>query len=297
MLIPVILGITLFVYAIMSFATGDVAVVILGSDASAAELEAKRIELGLDQPMIIQYVNYMKDLLSGNFGNSWLTGVPVIEEMKVRVPVTLKIGVSAIALSTVVGIILGVISAVRQHKAVDYVSLFVALLFCSLPAFWVGLLSQVLFSIKLGWFPATGIEHGIKSYVLPVFTLCAATMGSKVRMTRSSMLDVLSQDYVRTSRAKGATETYTVVKHVVRNGLLPVITQVGASFAIILGGTTVTENVFSIAGVGTYLTNAVRSRDVPVVMGVLVMLSIMVCLVNLVTDLAYAWADPRVKLE
>lgn len=296
MLIPIIFGITLFVYLIMSLSGGDAASIILGSDATVEQLAAKRMELGLDKPIIVQYLNYMKDLLRGDFGSSWLSGKSVIEELRNRVPVTLTLGVFSITLSTVLGILLGVISAVKQHKAIDYISLFFALLLCSLPAFWVGLIAQVVFSIKLKWFPATGVDNGFISYVLPAVTLCAATLGSKVRMTRSSMLDVLSQDYVRTCKAKGAGEWYSVYHHVIRNGILPVITQVGASFATILGGTVVTENVFAIAGVGTYLTNAVQSRDVPVVMGVLVFISIMVCIVNLLTDLAYALADPRVKL-
>jgi len=296
MLIPIIIGITLFVYLIMSFAPGDAAVLILGSEATEEELVAKRIELGLDKPIIIQYLHYMKNLVRGDFGKSWITGGGVLEEFLHRAPVTLFLGGMSICLSTFIGIILGVVSAVRQHKLIDYFSLVLALLFCSLPAFWIALLAQVLFCIKLGWLPATGVDAGFKSYILPALTLCTASLGGKVRMTRSSMLDVLSQDYVRTSRAKGASETYTVMHHVLRNGMMPVITQVGMSFARVLGGSVVTETVFSMPGVGAYLTTAVRSRDVPVVMGVLVFMSIMICVVNLLTDLMYAWADPRVKL-
>lgn len=296
MLIPIVIGITLFVYLIMSFAPGDAAVLILGSEATEEELMIKRIELGLDKPIVIQYLNYLKNLVRGDFGKSWITGGGVLEEFLHRAPVTLLLGGMSICMSTFIGIILGVVSAVRQHKPIDYFSLVLALLFCSLPAFWIALLAQVLFCIKLGWLPATGVDAGFKSYVLPSLTLCTASLGGKVRMTRSSMLDVLSQDYVRTSRAKGASETYTVVHHVLRNGMMPVITQVGMSFARVLGSSVVTETVFSMPGVGAYLTTAVRSRDVPVVMGVLVFMSIMICVVNLLTDLMYAWADPRVKL-
>ncbi|PNV63554.1 peptide ABC transporter permease [Clostridium sp. chh4-2] len=296
MLIPIIIGITLFVYIIMSFAPGDAAVLILGNEATEQELQEKRVELGLDKPVIVQYGNYLKNLVKGDFGKSWITGGEVLQEFLHRAPVTLTLGGLSICLSTFIGILLGVVAAVRQHKPIDYISLVLALLFCSLPIFWVALLAQVLFSIKLGWLPATGVDAGFRSYILPALTLCTASLGAKLRMTRSSMLDVLSQDYVRTSRAKGASETYTVMNHVIRNGMMPVITQVGISFARVLGGSVVTETVFSMPGVGAYLTTAVRSRDVPVVMGVLVFMSIMICVVNLFTDLMYAWADPRVKL-
>lgn len=296
MLIPVIIGITLFVYIIMSFAPGDPAVLILGTEATEAELEAKRIELGLNQPVIAQYLDYMGNLLKGDFGTSWITGGSVLGEFLHRAPVTLTLGALAIFLSTLLGLAMGVVAAVRQHKPIDYFSLGLALLFCSLPSFWIALLAQVLFCIKLDWLPATGIDFGFKSYILPALTLCTASLGGKLRMTRSSMLDVLSQDYIRTSRAKGASETYTVLHHVIRNGMMPVVTQVGMSFAKVLGGSVITETVFSLPGVGAYLSTAVRSRDIPVVIGVLVFMSIMICIVNLLTDLVYAWVDPRVKL-
>ena len=296
MLIPTIIGITLFVYVIMSLAPGDAAVMILGTEATEAELEAKRVELGLDKPVMVQYLNYMGDLIRGDFGESWLSGENVLQGFLNRAPITLTLGAFAIFLSTVLGIGLGVIAAVYQHRTIDYISLVLALLLCSLPSFWLALLAQVLFSINLGWLPATGVDDGFLSYILPAFILCAASLGSKVRMTRSSMLDVLSQDYVRTSRAKGASEFYTVTHHVLRNGMMPVVTQVGMAFGRILGGSVVTETVFSLPGVGFFLTNAVRSRDVPVVLGVLIFMSITICIVNLITDLTYAWIDPRVKL-
>lgn len=296
MLIPIIIGITFFVYLILSVTPGDAASLILGAEATEAELAAKRAELGLDQPFVIQYLRYIGGLVRGDFGSSWLTGESVLNGFLRRAPVTLLLGAFSIALSTLLGIALGVIAAVRQHKFIDYFSLVIALVFCSLPAFWFALLVQVVFSINLGWLPSGGVDEGFRSFILPAATLCAASLGANVRMTRSSMLDVFSQDYVRTSRAKGASESYTVLHHVLRNGMMPVITQVGMAFARILGGTVVTESVFSLPGVGAYLTNAVRSRDVPVVLGVLVFMSIMICVVNLLTDLVYAWIDPRVKL-
>ncbi|GHV11578.1 peptide ABC transporter permease [Spirochaetia bacterium] len=296
MMIPVILGITLLVFGIMALAPGDPAQLIVGIEASFEQLEAKRHELGLDQPFLVRYGNYIINILHGDFGKSWLTGRDILKEFFIRLPNTLIVGLLSLAICSIFGIILGVIAAIRQHHIIDYTSLAIALIFSSLPAFWTGLLAQIVFALNLHWFPASG-SGSILHYILPSFTLGAVSLGGMVRLTRSSMLDVIGQDYVRTARAKGATETQVIWGHVMRNGLMPVVTTIGNHFAHLFAGAVITETVFGIGGIGTYMVNAVKGRDIPVVMGCLVFIAISVSIVNLLIDLIYVAIDPRVKLN
>lgn len=295
MLIPVLIGVTLFIYVILSLAAGDPARLILGQEATVEEVEAKRIEMGLDKPILVQYVNYMKNLLQGDFGTSWYNDYDVLEEFLGRVPNTLTLGIMAMSISALLGIPLGVIAAVKQNGVLDYTSLVFALVFDSAPTFWLGLMAQVWLCLNLGVFPATGADS-LKHFILPALTLAAAALADNVRLTRTSMLEVIKQDYVRTARAKGCTERRVIVKHVLRNGLLPVITALGASFATLIGGATVTESVFAIPGTATLLINAVKLRDIPVVMGIIVIIACSVGVVNLLVDILYTVIDPRVKL-
>lgn len=295
LLIPVVIGITLFIYVILSAAPGDPAQLILGMDATEEELIAKRAELGLDQPVLIQYFNYIVKAVQGNFGSSWLSGYEVLPEFMHRLPHTITLGTLAMAFAVLLGIPLGIISAIRQNTVIDYFSLALAVILFSLPAFWFGMMAQIFFCLQLGWFPASGV--GTPShYVLPALTLGANVLASQLRMTRTSMLDVVKQDYIRTARAKGANERRVVVKHVLRNGMLPVVTQVGISYASCMGGSVVTESVFSVPGIGSLLINAVKSRDIPVVMGTIIFVALIVGVINLLVDLLYAYIDPRVKL-
>ncbi|MGI6004206.1 MAG: ABC transporter permease [Christensenellales bacterium] len=295
MLLPVVVGITLFIYVIMSVAPGDPARLILGSDATHEEVLAKRTELGLDRPVLVRYGSYMLGVFRGDFGTSWYNNFNVISEFLARLPNTLTLGLLAMGLAAVLGIPLGILAAVRQYHVVDYTTLAGAMIFSSMPAFWFGLMAQVYISLRLGWLPATG-AGSLAHFVLPAVTLAAAQLASQVRMTRTSMLEVIKQDYVRTARSKGATERRVIVRHVLRNGMLPVITQLGIAFAMLLGGTIVTESVFAIPGVASLLINAVRLRDVPVVMGIIVIIATFVGVVNLLVDLLYAVIDPRIKL-
>ena len=294
MLIPVIIGITLFIYVIMSVAPGDPARMILGQDATVEQIQAKRAELGLDRPLLIRYVNYMAGVVQGDFGSSWYNEYNVIAEFGARLPNTLTLGMTAMALAALLGIPLGVFAAVRQYSVYDYTTLVAAMIFSSMPAFWFGLMAQVYLCLKLGWLPATGADS-LVHFILPAVTLAAAILASQVRMTRTSMLEVIKQDYVRTARSKGAPEKRVIVKHVLRNGLLPVVTSLGMGFALLLGGTVVIESVFAIPGVGSLLIGAVRLRDVPVVMGIIVVIACFVGVMNLLVDLLYAVIDPRVK--
>ena len=295
MLIPVIFGITLFIYVIMSLAPGDPATLILGPDATYEEILAKREELGLNDPILVRYFKYMAGVLHGDFGISWYNEYDVMEEFLNRIPNTLLLGLLSNAIVILVGIPLGIIAAVKQNGVIDYCTLVLAMLFSSMPAFWFGLMAQIFFCLNLGWFPATGAES-LKHFILPAVTLASASLAGQVRLTRTSMLEVNKLDYVRTARAKGCSESRIVIRHVLRNGLLPVVTSFGAHIATIVGGAIVTESVFAIPGVASLMINAVKIRDVPVVMGVIVVISVFVGVVNLLVDLLYAVIDPRVKL-
>ena len=296
LLIPVVIGITMFIYFIMSLAPGDPASLILGADATAEEIAAKREELGLNAPIIVRYVRYMVNVLHGDFGVSWYNNYNVMSEFLSRIPNTLILGLLSNAFVILFGIPLGVIAAVKQNSVIDYASLVLAMLFSSMPAFWFGLMAQIVFCLNLGWFPATGAET-MKNFVLPSLTLACASFAGQVRLTRTSILEVNKLDYVRTARAKGCSEERIIVKHVLRNGLLPVVTTIGSHIATIVGGAIVTESVFAIPGVASLMINAVKLRDVPVVMGIIVIISVFVGVVNLLVDLTYAVIDPRVKLN
>lgn len=295
LLIPVVIGITLFIFTILSFAPGDPAQMILGSDATPEMIEEKREELGLNDPLLIRYGRYMYDAIRGDFGTSWYNGFDVLAEFSGRLPNTLRLGMLAMVISSVIGIAMGVVTAVKQYSGLDYVTLAVAMLFSSMPAFWFGLMAQIYFCLHLHWLPATGADSWLH-FILPATTLAAAQLAGQVRMTRSSMLDVIKQDYVRTARSKGCNENRVIFHHVMRNGMLPVVTSLGMSFANLLGGAIVTESVFSIPGVASLMINAVKIRDVPVVMGILLVISVFVGVVNLLVDLLYGVIDPRVKL-
>lgn len=296
MLIPVVTGITLFIYIIMSLAPGDPATLILGADATYEEILAKRAELGLNDPVLIRYVKYMAGVLQGDFGMSWYNGYDVMSEFMSRIPNTLILGLLSNAIVIIIGIPLGVIAAVKQNGIVDYCTLVLAMLFSSMPAFWFGLMAQIYFCLTLGWFPATG-AGSINHFILPAFTLASASLAGQVRLTRTSILEVNRLDYVRTARSKGCTESRIILRHVLRNGLLPVVTSIGAHIATLVGGAIVTESVFAIPGVASLMINAVKIRDVPVVMGIIVVISVFVGVVNLLVDLTYALIDPRVKLN
>ena len=296
LLIPVVIGITFFIYVIMSVAPGDPARLILGENATLEEIEAKRIELGLDKPLILRYINYMGGVLRGDLGISWYSGFNVMQEFLSRLPNTITLDLLSNLITVCIGIPLGILAAQHQYGPIDYTTLVIAMLFSSMPAFWFGLMAQIYLSINLQWFPATGAGD-FYHFILPAITLSTGGLAGQVRLTRTSILEVNKLDYVRTARSKGCTENQIVLHHVLRNALLPVITSVGGHFATILGGAIVTESVFAIPGVASLMINAVKVRDVPVVMGVIVFISVFVGVVNLLVDLCYAAVDPRVKLS
>jgi len=295
LIVPVVIGITLFIYIVLALAPGDPVALMLGPDATQEQLAAMRHQLGMDRNVFVRYVLYMKSVLSGDFGVSWLNGRPVLREFIQRIPHTFALAVNSLLITIVFGLSMGIISAARQNRPIDHVTLVFALVFSSIPTFWCGLMFQIIFALKLGWLPSMGVGS-VRHMILPALTLSMISLAGQVRMTRSSMLDVINADYIRTARAKGAGEPRVILRHAVRNGLLPVVTNLGIVFANAFGGAIVTETVFAIPGIGVYMINAAKARDVPIVMGVIIFVAIIVAVINLLTDLVYAFIDPRVKL-
>lgn len=296
MLIPTIIGITLIIYLIMSLVPGDPVELLLPQEATFEQREALRAEMGLDKPVLVQYLNYMWNVFRGDFGVSWFTQQSVLSEIKSRMPYTLTLGVFSTLIATVISIPLGTLTAVKHNSIADYIVTFLCLLFSSMPGFWLGILLQIYLSLKTGWFPAYGAKT-LQHFVLPVIAACASSVGTNIRSTRTWVLDVLRSDYVRTARAKGAKEIVVIMKHALRNALLPIITGLGSAFAGVLGGSVVIETVFAIPGISSYLTSAVKTRDMPIIMGCILIISIFVGVVNLLVDLMYSVIDPRVKFE
>lgn len=299
MLIPVVLGISFVVFSIMSLTPGDPAQLILGESASAEALEAKRNELGLNDPFLIQYVRYVWNAIQGDFGRSYTTNVLVAQEIMSRFPNTLILTICAVVLAIVIAIPVGVFTAVRQYSLWDSGIMLLTLLGVSMPVFWLGLMLILQFSLKLHWLPAVGQPsfslNGIRSLVLPTLSLGISTAAIITRMTRSSMLDVIRQDYIRTARAKGVAEFNVISKHALKNALIPVLTVIGIQFGSLLGGAILTESVFSWPGVGRLLVEAIRQKDTPRVMGVVIFLAVAFSIVNLIVDILYAYVDPRIK--
>lgn len=295
MLIPVILGVTLILYYVMALSPGNPALQILGADASEEQVAALEHEMGLDLPIIVQYVRYILDVVRLNFGSSWVTGYDVLESFMQRLPDTVMLAFVATLWAVALGIPIGIYSAVKQYSVFDYGGMVLAMLLFAMPSFWLAILCQILFCLVLHWLPATDVGS-LRHFILPALVLGANTLASMIRMSRTSMLDVLRQDFIRTARAKGASRRSAILHHAVGNSLVPVITQVGISFAGCMGGAIVTETIFTIPGIGSMLINAVKSRDIPVVMGTVILVAIIVGVINLIVDLVCAKADPRIDL-
>lgn len=295
MLIPVIIAVTFILYIILSFAPGNVARQILGEDATVEQIEQLEEEMGLDKPLLVRYVNYMIGVCRLDFGTSWFGGEEVAQMFLGRLPYTLLIAVLSILFAVGVGCPLGLITGIKQYSMLDYGVSFVAMLLTSMPAFWMGTMCQIFFCLMLKWLPVSGVGTW-KHYVLPSVILGANTLASMIRMSRTSLLDVIRQDYIRTARAKGASEGKVILHHAIRNSLIPIVTQIGITFAGVIAGAVVTENIFAIPGIGTMLINAVKARDVPIVMGTVIFVTIIVGIINLAVDIICALIDPRIDV-
>ena len=296
MLIPVLLAVAFVIYAIMNVAEGDPVYSVAGADATEEQLAALREEMGLNGSLIERYFRYIGNLLKGDLGVSYVSKQDVMKIYLQRLPNTLKLASMTMIFATLIALPLGIIAAVNQNSWIDTVSMVLALIGLSMPNFWLGLLLIILFSLKLGWLPSGGNE-GFKSIILPAFTVGAGLAALLTRTTRSSMLDVIRQDYLRTARAKGVPEKTIIRKHALRNALIPIITIFGVQFSNVLGGSVLAETVFAWPGVGRLVVDAIDQRDIPTVTGALVMTTMLVTVVNLLIDIVYAFVDPRIKAK
>ncbi len=294
-MIPVVIGITFLVFMIMQLAPGDPAKLILGDNAPPEAVEALREEMGLNDPLLVQYGRYMINLLHGDMGTSYVNNRPVTEEVFSRVPATFKLAAVSAIVSIIIAIPLGILAAIKQNTLIDHASMVLSLFGISMPAFWLALSLMLIFSLRLGWLPPQGADDGWKSYVMPSIAIGFMNMAAIARTTRSSMLDTVRQDYIRTARSKGITENEVIMHHAFRNALIPTITIVGVQLGGLLGGAVLTETVFAWPGLGRYIVQSVNGRDVPAVLGCIIVLSVGFSIVNLVVDLLYGFVDPRVR--
>ncbi|WP_294150084.1 ABC transporter permease [uncultured Clostridium sp.] len=297
MLVPVLLGVTFIIFVLLSVTTGDPAEIILGEAATPETVAELHEEMGLDDPLPIRFGKFVWNFVSkGDLGRSYTTNEPVTELIAARFPNTLKLAAAATLMSVAVGLTFGIISAIRPYSMVDNVVMSVALIGVSMPRFWQGLLLILLFSINLGWLPSSSTNlSSMKELFLPALTVALASAAETARMTRSSMLEVIRQDYVVTAKAKGLPERMVVLRHALRNALIPIITIVGINFGVLLGGAVVVESIFSISGVGKLMVDAIKARNYPVVQGGVLYIAFAFCMVNLLVDILYTFADPRVK--
>ena len=295
-MVPVLIGISILLFFMLRLLPGDPAQVLAGQMASPEEIENIRTQLGLDRPIYEQYLSYLSRLVRLDLGRSARTQNPVIEEIWARLPNTMLLAVVAISLACLFGIPAGIISAMRPYTWVDYLVTMTALFGISMPVFWLGLMLVVLFSVILRWLPAGG-TGGWQHVVLPSVTLASFVVAFIARMTRSTMLETLSQDYTTTARSKGLRENVVVIKHALKNALIPIVTVVGLQFGLLLGGAVLTETVFAWPGIGRLIVDSILARDYPVIQGTILIFGLLYILVNLAVDLAYALIDPRIRYD
>lgn len=323
-LIPVVLGITLFVFLLLHLIPGDPAIVLLGERATPEQVIALRQQLGLEQPLPLQYVRFLIQLLQGDLGRSILSGVPVADELRFRFPATVELALGAIAIAISLGIPSGILAALRKNSGLDHGMMMASLVGVSLPVYWLGLLLIYLFAVHLHWLPASGrlsIDAGFTGQswtgfyvldallqlnlpllrdvlghlVLPAVTLSTIPLAILARITRSALLETLSQDYIRTARAKGVPAFWVIGRHALKNALLPISTLIGLQFGTLLGGAILTETIFAWPGIGSWIYEGILTRDYPVVQGGVMVVAIAFVLVNLIVDITYAWIDPRIR--
>lgn len=294
LLIPVLLGLTFIVFSIISLTPGDPATIILGPAATPEAVRQLNHQLGYDQPLMLRFVKYVIGMLHGDFGTSYRSMEPVFKEIFARFPTTLKLSTAAIILSVIIGVPLGILSAVRQYSLLDYSSMVTAMFLASVPQFWLGLMAILILSVHWRLLPAIGNESW-KHFVMPVLTAALPVAARNLRLTRTTMLEIIREDYIRTARAKGALERTVIWKHALRNALMPIITNVGINFGYLLGGVVVIESVFGMGGVGTLTINSIRMKDIPQVTASILFLAFIYCILMLAVDIIYAFVDPRVK--
>jgi peptide/nickel transport system permease protein len=295
--VPVLLGVSIAVFLMVHLLPGDPATIMLqGAPASAEDIAELRHQLGLDKPLYTQYVTYMERVLQGDFGKSIHTRRPVIKEIFSVFPSTLRLALASMAVALVLGTTMGILAALRQNTWLDSLSMGTALFGVSMPDFWIGLLLILIFSVNLGWFPATGIG-GWDHIILPAVALGANFAAIIARLVRSSLLEVMRQDYVLSARAKGLKQRTVILRHALRNALIPVVTIIGLQFGNLLGGAVVIETVFARQGFGRLAITAILAKDFPMIQGIVLFGAIIYVILNILVDLSYAWLDPRIKYE
>jgi peptide/nickel transport system permease protein len=297
MLIPVLIGVAFVIFLLLYLTPGDPARIILGTQSTPEAVKALRAEMKLDDPFMVQFGRYLFNVfLRGDLGRTYVTKAPVTREIISAFPQTLKLAFWSILLLVIVGIPVGIISAIKQYSWLDNLVMLLAMIATAMPVFWLGLLLILLFSVNLGWFPSSGFDTPWHM-VLPCVAVATPSMAVIVRMTRSSMLEVIRQDYIRTARAKGQKESVVIRRHALMNALIPIVTTVGLQFGATLGGAVLTESVFSIHGVGRLMVDGIKMRDYPLVQGGVLYTAFAFSVVNLFVDILYAWIDPRIKAQ
>ena len=296
MMIPIMVGVVLLVFSMMYFSPGEPAKYILGEMATAEDIAMFNAENGLDKPFVIQYFNYMVDALRGDFGISYTTKQPVIDEILNRFPTTFKLALYSTIVAVLLGVTLGIISAVRQYSIWDNIARVFSMIGVSMPNFWQGLLFIIWFSVMLEWLPSSGFGTW-KHWILPAITVGTSSAAAIMRMTRSSMLEAIRQDYVTTARAKGQKELIIVCIHALRNAIIPVMTVIGINFGRALGGSAISEVVFAIPGLGNLIIQAINVKNAPLVQGGILFIAVIMAFVNLLVDVLYAYVDPRIRSQ
>ncbi len=297
MIIPILLGVALVIFFILQLTPGDPGTMILGAGGDQTAIDRLNEELGYNRPVLERFFSYLYNVVFKlDFGSSYRTRLPVIDNIRDRIPVSITLAFSTILFASVIGIPIGVLSAVKQYSLLDTVPTVISLFMAALPGFWLGMMMMYFFSLKLGWLPSNGVGSW-QHFILPVVSLGLPYAAQELRFTRSSMLETIRQDYVRTARAKGANERLVIWKHALKNALLPVITVTGGNFGVLLGGAVVTESLFNIPGLGSLIITSIKIKDVPTVMGATLILAFIFSLILLGVDLLYAAVDPRIKAK
>ncbi|NLB82642.1 MAG: ABC transporter permease [Synergistaceae bacterium] len=297
LLIPVVLSVMIILFTILYFTPGDPARIALGQEVTEEAIDAFRAERGLDDPYFVQLGRYIyRAVFHFDLGYSYIMKSSVTSELATRIPMTMKLAFWSVIFSTLVGIPLGIISAIKQYSLLDSVVTLVTLLGVSMPTFWTGLLLILAFSVHLEWLPSMGFGS-VSEMVLPILTLAGSSVAIIARITRSSMLEVIQSDYIRTARAKGQKERVVILRHALPNAMIPIMTIVSMQFGMLLGGSIITEAIFSISGVGRLLLEAINMRDYPIIQGSVLFISLAFCLINLAVDILYAFVDPRIHVK
>jgi len=303
LMLLLLLGMSFIIFASLFIAPGNPASMVAGPTATEADIAIVRVALGLDKPFLVQYGIYLKNLLTLNLGVSFTSRQPIIDELAVRLPFTMNLALASVIISVVVGIPLGIVTALYRDKLADNILTTFALVGVSIPNFWLGTMLILLFSVTLGLLPSGGMTEffwtprGFSQVILPAIALSTATVASFTRLGRSAMLEVLQSDYIRTARAKGLLNRTVIFIHALKNALIPLVTQLGTSFGLLLGGAIITEQVFVVNGIGSYMIAAINNRNYPVVQSTVMLIAAMFIVVNLIVDLFYCLIDPRIKYQ